>query len=265
MNKALKTTAFVLVFFLTFLAFTTKSYAQSIGSNCREFYGNYYISDEFYRVCSIYAMSPASCSGLGSISAYSTESACNNASIQKYGCTPALANSVFYATSTSGTINYSSNTTSLSDALSCLDSVQKNETSNLPFCQNTTKFFQCNCSKTLVGEAGAIGTVISWISGADTYSCYLKPVLGKNLAKLSPANVDSPLALIKSVAEVLLYVAILIFIVNILQAGLLYIQSEGSSDELKKGRTILTNTLSGMIFFLLVSGLINYLTQAFGF
>lgn len=264
-KEVIKITAFSIFFFLTFLAVPEqKTYAS--GGNCKEFYGNYYIADEFYRACGIYVTNPNQCSALGSINAFSTESSCINASIQRYGCTPSIADSVIYAqTGNSGQINYQANTIQMSNALSCLESLQSNKPSTLPYCQNGVKFFQCKCSKTLVGEAGAFGEVVSWITGTDTYSCYLKPVRGTNFLKIQEVKVSSPLALIKSVSDVLFYVAVILFVLNLLRAGLAYIQSEGIPDDLKKGRALLTNTMSGMVFFLLVTGFIYYITNAFKF
>lgn len=264
-KEVIKITAFSIFFFLTFLAVSPFK-ALAIGSNCKEFYGNYYIADEFYRACGIYTTGPNQCSALNSINAFSTESACTNASIQRYGCTPAIADKVLYAqTTNSGQINYQNNTVVMADALSCLDSLQNNKSTALPYCQNGVKFFQCKCSKTLVGEAGALGEVVSWITGTDTYSCYMKPVIGANFVKIKETKVNSPLGLIKAITDVLFYLAVILFISNLLRAGMAYIQSEGIPDDLKKGRTILSNTMSGMVFFLLVSGLIFFLTNAFKF
>ena len=262
-KEVIKITAFSIFFFLTFLA-TKSPQAYAPASNCKEFYGNYYIADEFYRTCGRFVTNPNQCSNLTSINAFATESSCNNASIQRYGCTPSISGSVFYAqTSTNNQINYQSNTITMDSALSCLSSLQNNSNSALPYCQNGVRFFQCKCSKTLVGEAGAFGEIISWITGSETYSCYLKPVLGTQFAKLAEVKAQSPLGLIKSVVNVLFYVAAVIFVINLLRAGSAYIQSEGIPDEMKKGRALLTNSISGMIFFLLVSGLINFLTNAF--
>ena len=264
-KEVIKITAFSIFFFLTFLAVSSQK-ALASGGNCKEFYGNYYIADEFYRACGIYVTNPNQCPSLSSVNAFSTESSCLSASIQRYGCTPSIAESVIYAqTGNQSQISYQSNTITMSNALSCLDSLQSNKTSSLPYCQNGVKFFQCKCSKTLVGEAGSLGEVVSWITGSDTYSCYLKAVVGTNFVKVNEVKVKSPIALIKSVTDVLFYVAVILFIVNLLRAGLAYIQSEGVPDDLKKSRSLLSNTMSGMVFFLLVSGLILYIANAFKF
>jgi hypothetical protein len=261
-KEVIKITALSIFFFLTFQPIFNQK-VQAFGSNCKEFYGSFYIADEFYRACGIYVSNPNQCPALSSLNAYSTESSCNNASIQRYGCTPNLAESVFYTDSLTTAINYDTNKITIGNALSCIESRQNNTTSNLSFCRDGVKFVQCKCSKTLVGEAGAIGEVVSWITGSETYSCYLKPIIGNNFVKLKEIKYESPLALIKTIADTLFYAAIVIFIVNILRAGSQYVQSEGEPDTLKKGRTLLSNAISGMIFLLLVSGLINYLINVF--
>ena len=263
-KEAFKTTAFAITLFLAFLAnFNIKTYAQEYRNNCRNYSGRYYIVDEVYKMCGVLA-NPYTCNRLTNLVSYDTEVACQNASIEKYGCTPQIENSIYYSLGNdlSNRI-YKTNQVTLADAQSCLNSLQNNQTPTQTYCSQGVKFFQCKCSKTVLGDAGNLGLVVSWITGSETFYCYSKPVIGSLFVQYEKTKVYSPLIFIKVISNFMFYVAVLIFLMNLIRVGTFYIQSEGVPDDLKKGRTILNNTMGGMIFFILVTGLISYLINVF--
>lgn len=267
-KEALTITALKTFLFLTFLVtFQNKALAEiSQDSNCKEVGGNYYIANEYYRVCS-YLSSPMGCAGLANLTSYNTKERCTSASIEKYGCSPALNGLALYGyqTETPGDLKFVNRVVVPNDAALCLKTISENKTPlpEQPYCRNGIKFYQCKCSKTLVGEAGIFGDVISWVSGLETYSCFLSPVREPKLIRLEPVPVYSPLALINMSVNLFFALAVFLFLINLINVGTMYVQSEGVPDDLKKARELLSNTLKGMVFFLLVIGLIKYLIDAF--
>ena len=81
--------------------------------------------------------------------------------------------------------------------------------------------------------------------------------------KLQEVVPQSPLAFIKTMADVFFYFAVFLFVINFLKIGMLYVRSQGSPDDLKKARALLFNNISGMVFLLLVSGLIIFTNNEF--
>lgn len=267
-KEALTFTALKTTLFLTFLVTFQKSAFAEISqdSNCKEVGGNYYIANEYFRVCSITA-NPTQCSGLSNITPYSTKEQCTSASIEKYGCSPALNGMALYGypSETPGSLKFVNRVVVPNDAALCLKTIADNKPplAEQPYCKNGVKFYQCKCSKTLVGEAGIFGEVISWVSGLDTYSCFLSEIRAPKLVRQESVPVYSPLAFFKMSGNVFFALAVFLFIMNLVRVGTMYIQSEGEPDDLKKARELLSNTLKGMVFFLLVIGLIQYLIDAF--
>jgi hypothetical protein len=272
-KEVLKRTAFFLACFLiTVASISTFSlaHAQEITDSCRSANGKFYINNEYYKVCSIYGCSNEV---LNTITSYNSSIACNNAAIEKYGCIPSLDNRIFYGNGGEQNygVNFSTNTISLADAKACLTNIAKgsnrqdNTLGTSSYCSTTTKFFQCKCSTTLLGEAGTLGSIVSWTTGSATYNCYLKPVTAPQLVAMPTINPQSPMALIKITVDTLFYMAVILFFANFLRVGLLYIRSDGVPDQLKKARNLLYSTISGMIFFMLVSGLLIFTNNAMGF
>jgi hypothetical protein len=267
--EVLKRTARSLAFFLIIALFTINySFAEDLKDSCRQINGKFYIVNEYIKQCGYLNFN---CNTLDQIQGYETVASCNSAAIEKYGCIPALEDRVFYGSATNNyRVNYATNTISLGEAKACLTNLAQNPNSNTNLlgtstsCNSGTKFFQCKCTKTLLGEAGNFGEVVSWVTGSETYNCYMKQLLPAQLRSLQEVKPLSPLAFFKATADALFYIAVLIFIFNILRAGLLYTRSGGTPDELKKARFVLYQTISGMIFFILVSGLIFYTNNAFG-
>lgn len=268
-KEAIKTTAFCSFLLIAFLVtFAPKASAQvQTEGNCKEINGRFYITNEFYRVCTVY-QNPLECSGFSTLDSYASADQCNNASVQKYGCSPAVDGKVLYGFANESSVNFTSRVINQAEASNCLESLKKpqeNTNSQPAYCREGVKFFQCKCSKTLVGEAGTLGSAISWVTGFDTYSCYLKPIREPFLIKQNPVTVNSPLGLMKQGVNLLFYLAVLVVIINLLRVGIMYVQSEGIPDDLKKARELMSNTLSGMVFFIVVVGLINYLSNVFSF
>jgi len=267
--EVLKRTARSFTFFLILAVISAKiSFAEELTDSCRQINGRFYIVNEYIKQCGYLNFN---CNTLNQIQSYDNVSSCNSAAIEKYGCIPALENRVFYGNSSNNyKINFATNTISLGEAKACLNNLVQNPNSSSSLlgsstsCNSGTKFFQCKCSKTLLGEAGNFGEVVSWVTGSATYNCYMKQLLPAQLKTIQEVKPLSPLAFFKTTADTLFYIAVLIFIFNILRAGLLYTRSGGLPDELKKARFVLYQTLSGMIFFILVSGLIFYTNNAFG-
>jgi hypothetical protein len=267
-KEAFKITALITFLFLTSLVSTpNKAYAAiNLDGNCKEVNGRYYISNEYYRICSIFA-NPTDCRGIVNLTSYSSNDQCNSASIEKYGCSPALNTYVLYGypTDAPGDLKFVNRVVVPNDAAVCLKTIADGKPAlpEQPYCKADVKFFQCKCSKTLVGEAGVFGDVISWISGLDTFSCYLTELRAPKLVTLPPVNVYSPLDFFKTSANLFFALAVFIFLLNLINVGTKYIQSEGRPDDIKKASELLSNTIKGMVFFLLVIGLIGYLLDAF--
>jgi hypothetical protein len=267
-KEALKITAFYTLLLATFLVIFSKPVEAQIQTqgNCKEIAGRYFITNEYYRVCTVY-QDPLNCPGRLNLTSYATLEQCNSTSVQKYGCSPAVDGKVLYGfnSGSSSNINFSDQTLTQTEASNCLERLKNNDTSTtLPgYCRDGVKFFQCKCSKTLIGETGDLGLVISWITDLDTYSCYVKQVREPFLIKNTPVNVFSPLALIKVSVNLMFSVIALIVIMNLIRVGIMYVQSEGVPDDLKKARELMSNTLQGMVFFLVVVGFITYLTNVF--
>lgn len=274
MNKKnfLKTTAQVILAFLIVNSmFQGIVKAQNQESTCTQVSGNYYITTELVRACGYLNLS---CTSLSSIQAYPSETACTRGAVERYGCIPATHDKVFFGTQSGNAyqVNFTENEVSYAEAFACLkektDSLVDRRTPNYSqygaFCSETTKFFQCKCSKTLVGSGGIIGEIINWSTGNSNYSCFMTAISTPQLVELKKIKSLSPFALIKTVTDVLFAVAVFIFIINLLRIGMVYVRSGGIPDNLKNARTLLNNTIAGMIFLLLVSGLIAYTNNAFG-
>ena len=52
--------------------------------------------------------------------------------------------------------------------------------------------------------------------------------------------------------------------INFLRAGLSYAQSKGDETKLKEASAILTSTIGGIIFILLMGGLVRYILDTLG-
>jgi hypothetical protein len=126
-------------------------------------------------------------------------------------------------------------------------------------------FYRCRCQANLTG---ALCTVGSLAGVPCSKICSLTPSGFVAAALTQKVAISSPLTFIKVLSNFLFYAAILIFIINFLLAGLQYVRSGGQPDALKTAQARITNSIGGLIFILLVGGLLNYLVSqltSFGF
>lgn len=268
--KTLKRTIFFIFCLYISLSISKFSYAEEDTNSCKNVNGKFYITDEYSKKCGYLG---CSAEVLATITSYETVAECSNAAIQKYGCIPAVENKVFYGTQEQSNyrVNFSTNNISLDDAKACLLDLAKNplSTENVlggrNYCSSNIKFFQCKCTTNLIGSIGVAGQIVSWATGSQTYNCYLSPLTVPNLVKRQPVLIQSPLTLVKVTADTLFFFAIFLFSINFLRVGYIYVRSDGLPDQLKKARNLLFNTISGMIFFILVSGLLIFVNNGFGF
>lgn len=260
----------VLVLFIGISAIKPIAYSQINEPTCAQVSGNYYIINELVRACGFLNLS---CNTLSQTQAYPSEAACIRAATEKYGCIPANQDKIYYGTRSSNAyqVNFAENETSFGEAYACLSektrSITENRTPNYSqvgdYCSESTKFFQCKCSRTLIGNSGVIGEIISWSTGTSNYSCYMKEVTTPQLVEVKKVKPLSPFALFKTIADLMFILAIFIFVMNLLRIGLVYVRSGGVPDNLKAARTMLNNTIGGMVFLILVAGLIAYTTNVF--
>ena len=82
-----------------------------------------------------------------------------------------------------------------------------------------------------------------------------------NLTTIQPVTINSPLALIKVVVNFLFWLAVVIFIINMLSAALDYIKGGDQPDKLKEASDRITGTIFGFVFLLVASGVINYIIE----
>lgn len=98
---------------------------------------------------------------------------------------------------------------------------------------------------------------INFTSGAcKDEKCKLVP-LSLQLQKPSPPQ--SPLAFINVLVNVLFWLAVLLFILNFITAGIEMIRSGDEPDKMKEATERITSSIFGFIFILIISGLVNYL------
>lgn len=272
-SKFTKTTAqLVLAVFIAVSTLNTNTLAQANEPTCVQTIGGFYIVTELVKTCGFLNLA---CTSLGQVQSYVSEEACVRGAIEKYGCIPATQDKIFYGTRSSQAfqVNFSENEVSVGEAYACLSERSNSRIENRQpdygqvgsYCTENTKFFQCKCSKTLVGSSGVIGEIINWSNGNSNYSCFMKEVSTPQLVESPKTKILSPFALFKTITDLLFMIGILVFIMNIMRIGLVYIRSGGIPDNLKAARTLLNNTIGGMIFLILVSGLIAYTNNAFTF
>lgn len=129
------------------------------------------------------------------------------------------------------------------NASSCMDSVYN--ASGL----TNRNFFKCTCESPLT--CGLPGF-------SCDKTCNLNQINGYNFVETEPIRPQSPLLLIKVISNFMFYIALTIFVVNFITAGYMYIRSSGEPDKLKEATDKLTNTIGGLVFILLIGGLLNY-------
>jgi hypothetical protein len=78
------------------------------------------------------------------------------------------------------------------------------------------------------------------------------------LTQSEPVKIASPLALVNVIANFIFWIAVILFVINFMSAGFLYIKSAGEPEKLKQAQQSLLGTIFGFIFILIASGVINY-------
>lgn len=122
-------------------------------------------------------------------------------------------------------------------------------------------FARCTC---LYDSNGILGTVCTLTGTACTKVCSLKKEGFANFQTSKAVTPSSPLAFIKVLSDFLFWLAVIIFVINFLRAGLSYAQSKGDETKLKEASAILTSTIGGIIFILLMGGLVRYILDTLG-
>ena len=268
-KKVIKKGVVSMAFFLiATLNLTNPALADESKNSCKNINGKFYIATEYAQKCGVLEFG---CPFISQVQSYDNVLSCSIAAIEKYGCIPAVEDRVFYGTGNTR-INFNTNTVSLADAKSCLTNLAQsnlnrnnNSLGTNSYCSAETKFFQCKCTTNLLGTAGILGDFVAWSTGNKTYNCYLNPVSGVQLRNIPEVKPQSPVAFIKTLSNVFFYLAVFLFVINFLRIGMMYTRSQGSPDNLKKARALLFNNISGMVFLLLVSGLIIFTNNEFGF
>jgi len=74
-----------------------------------------------------------------------------------------------------------------------------------------------------------------------------------------PSPPQSPLAFVNVLVNVLFWLAVLLFILNFITAGIEMIRSGDEPDKMKEATERITSSIFGFIFILIISGLVNYL------
>jgi hypothetical protein len=122
-------------------------------------------------------------------------------------------------------------------------------------------FARCTC---LYDSNGILGNVCTLTGTACTKVCSLKKEGFANFQTSKAVTPSSPLAFIKVLSDFLFWLAVIIFVINFLRAGLAYAQSKGDEGKLKEASAILTSTIGGIIFILLIGGLVRYILDTLG-
>jgi hypothetical protein len=122
-----------------------------------------------------------------------------------------------------------------------------------------TSIYKCTCAD----PGGALCT-IGGIAGLPCPKICSYTQGGFNLRIQQQVKASSPLAFIKVLSDFIFWLAVLIFVINFLRAGLSYTQSKGDETKLKEASAILTSTIGGMVFILLMGGLVRYILDTLG-
>lgn len=100
-----------------------------------------------------------------------------------------------------------------------------------------------------------VGSTID-INGVCLEKCVLR-----NPREVVQQRVDpmTPLRLFKVLANFMFYLAVFVFIINIMVSGYGYIRSGGEPTKLEAVKDRITNSIYGLVFILVVGGVLNYL------
>lgn len=140
------------------------------------------------------------------------------------------------------------------------DCVRRTNNSNACFTSNIgvrpERVYKCICVEQ-TGLLCTIGGVIN--QPCDPVCSFMRA--GFNMQRIDPVTINSPLALIKVVVNFLFWLAVVIFIINMLSAALDYIKGGDQPDKLKEASDRITGTIFGFVFLLVASGVINYIIE----
>lgn len=149
------------------------------------------------------------------------------------------------------------------DITSYLNCVRRTGNQTLCFASNfgvsPNRIYRCNC----VAQPGLLCT-IGGVAGLPCDPVCTLSQSGFNVQTAPKVTAASPLAFIKVLSDFLFWLAVIIFVINFLRAGLSYAQSKGDESKLKEASAILTSTIGGMVFILLMGGLVRYILDTLG-
>lgn len=116
---------------------------------------------------------------------------------------------------------------------------------------------RCDCSTAFNPNYTPILCAAGESVGSDcTEKCRIVPA---KLVQIKPEPLKSPLAFIKVIVNFLFWIAVLLFILNFVTAGIEMVQAGDEPEKMKEATERVTSTIFGFVFILVASGLINYL------
>jgi len=131
--------------------------------------------------------------------------------------------------------------------VACLNSVYAGTLGTI----TNEQFYKCTCERPWT---------CGIIPGASCDKlCGLVRTPAPDFKVIAPVKISSPLALINVVVNFLFWLAVAIFVINILSASLDYIKGGDQPDKLKEASDRITGTIFGFIFLLVASGVINFI------
>jgi hypothetical protein len=125
-------------------------------------------------------------------------------------------------------------------------------------CASLSGATRCACATEYNPGYNAIYCAVNPTDSRCTKMCKYVSV---KLGVVEPEKLYSPLALINTAADFIFWLAVVIFILNILSAGFDYVRSGDQPDKLKEASDHITGTIFGFVFILVVGGVINYIIR----
>lgn len=235
---------------LILVSFTGIGSVKSIASTedaCVQVSGYFYIIDQYQN-------------NRTTANPYYTRGECEAATLNLYGCNPSIQGQQFMARGVSygiiTGIDYLRDRITEEYRNRCINSNTRNTTS----CETEHyRYFTCNCKKSPSTWYSSLGLSRSWTNLEGVrYECGLEEFVLSNLKTLRAAKEMSPLIIIQQISKLVFAVGIFLFIINFLQAGVLYVRSNGEEAGLKQARHKVTISIAGLIFMFFVTGVIMY-------
>jgi hypothetical protein len=125
-----------------------------------------------------------------------------------------------------------------------------------PICLRNLNISVCSCSQAFNPAFDPLYCSVNPSSTTCASACKL---VKSDFRALNPIKISSPLALINVVVNFLFWLAVAIFVINILSASLDYIKGGDQPDKLKEASDRITGTIFGFVFLLVASGVINFI------